>query len=366
MNKNFSSEFFLASHSVNGFYSIFDELYFPDENWFCYILKGGPGTGKSTLMKEIAKAAKKEKIKFELVHCSSDPKSLDGVIFPDLKKCIADGTAPHIIEPKYPGISDEIINIGEFWNKKALQKSAQKMIDLCKENSLYHKKAASYLKAYGEIEKQNNFENFIDKEKLEKYSLNLTKKIFGLKSSTQKGKEKLRLISAITPDGEMFLEKTLYHYANNIYIIGAKFRKIGNHILNKIKKRATEKGFDIISCPSAILGKEYLDAVIIPKLNLAFAVTEKINLEKIPKNITIKKINEKRFLKKEKFQAHKNVIKFNFKLQKTFLDEAAKNLKKALEIHDEIEKRYIKAMNFKKIKKITDKLISAILSKYVF
>ena len=47
--------------------------------------------------------------------------------------------------------------------------------------------------------------------------------------------------------------------------------------------------------------------------------------------------------------------------RKVFLDEAVKNLKKALEIHDEIEKRYIKSMNFKKIKKITDKLISAIV-----
>lgn len=362
MNKKFFAEFFLASHSINGFYSIFDKLYSSSENRFCHILKGGPGTGKSTLMKEIVKTAKKQKINFESVHCSSDPKSLDGVFFPELKKCIADGTAPHIIEPKYPGISDEIINLGEFWRKKSLQKSAKKIINLYKENSLCHKKAASYLKAYGEIEKQNDYENLIDIEKLNKYSQNLAKKIFGLRSAKQPGKEKQRLISAVTPEGEIFLEKTLYHYANNIYIISAKFRKIGDLILNKIKKRATEKGFNIISCPSAIFGGKYLDAVIIPKLSLAFAATNKVNFEKIPKNIKIKKINEKRFLKKDTFQAHKNVIKFNFKLQKTFLDEAAKNLKKALEIHDEIEKKYIKAMDFKKIKKITDKLISAILS----
>ena len=363
MKNNFSSEFFLASHSANGFYSIFNELYFPGGNWFCYVLKGGPGTGKSTLIKEIAKTAQKAKIKFELIHCSSDPKSLDGIIFPDLKKCIADGTAPHIIEPKYPGISDEIINLGEFWDKKSLKKSTEKMLKLYKENSLYHKKAASYLKAYGEIEKQNGFENLIDTEKLEKYSQNLAKKIYGLKSSTQKGKEKLRLISAVTPNGEMFLEKTLYHYANNIYLVGNKFRKIGSYILNKIKKRATEKGFDIILCPSAILGEKYLDTVIIPKLNLAFAATDKINTTKIPKNIEIKKINEKRFLKKSEITAHKNMIKFNFKLQKTFLGEAVSNLKKALEIHDKIEEKYIKAMNFKKIKKITDDLTSAIYSK---
>ena len=58
-------KFFLASHSTAGFKSVFNYLYEPEDGWFCYILKGGPGTGKSTLMKSVAeKLYEKLKIKY--------------------------------------------------------------------------------------------------------------------------------------------------------------------------------------------------------------------------------------------------------------------------------------------------------------
>ena len=55
------------------------------------------------------------------------------------------------------------------------------------------------------------------------------------------------------------------------------------------------------------------------------------------------------------------MLNFNFKASKEFLNESVKNLKQALEVHDKIEEIYIKSMNYKKVKKITDKLISVIL-----
>lgn len=89
-------KYFLGANTPSGFVSRFDHLYDPDDGWFAYILKGGPGTGKSTLMKRAAKEACSAQIKTELIYCSSDPHSLDAVIFPEIKVCIVDGTAPHV------------------------------------------------------------------------------------------------------------------------------------------------------------------------------------------------------------------------------------------------------------------------------
>ena len=128
MKNNFlTTEFFLASSTTEGFFSVFKDLYDPKEGWFCYILKGGPGTGKSTIMKKINLKAMENGIKSELIHCSSDPDSLDAIILPELKIAVADGTAPHVLEPMYPGVSDSIINLGEAWNKKSLYKSKDKI-----------------------------------------------------------------------------------------------------------------------------------------------------------------------------------------------------------------------------------------------
>ena len=47
-------EFFLGANSPSGFYSLYDHLLPPETASAIYILKGGPGCGKSTLMRKVA------------------------------------------------------------------------------------------------------------------------------------------------------------------------------------------------------------------------------------------------------------------------------------------------------------------------
>lgn len=54
----------------------------------------------------------------EYFYCSSDTDSLDGIASPSLKVAAIDGTAPHVIEPDYPGVYDEIINLEDFWDER--------------------------------------------------------------------------------------------------------------------------------------------------------------------------------------------------------------------------------------------------------
>ena len=64
--------YFLGANSPGGFYSLYDQLIDPAEADAVFILKGGPGCGKSTLMKR-----------------------LDAILLPEKKTAIVDGTAPH-------------------------------------------------------------------------------------------------------------------------------------------------------------------------------------------------------------------------------------------------------------------------------
>lgn len=90
--------YFAAANTSAGFVSFFDALFDPKQLKKIYILKGGPGVGKSTLMKNAALAAQKNGFHPIFYHCSSDPKSLDGLLIPETGKAVLDGTAPHTVE----------------------------------------------------------------------------------------------------------------------------------------------------------------------------------------------------------------------------------------------------------------------------
>ncbi|MDR0462194.1 MAG: hypothetical protein LBG88_02555 [Christensenellaceae bacterium] len=103
---------FLGCMTYKGFTNYFNNIIDFYDLKKLYILKGGSGVGKSTFMRKFAVAFPDESVDF--LHCSADPDSLDGVILTNKKIGIIDGTAPHIVDVKYPGVIDETVNLGEF------------------------------------------------------------------------------------------------------------------------------------------------------------------------------------------------------------------------------------------------------------
>lgn len=88
---------FLGANSGGGFYSLYDQLLNARLDDLL-IIKGGPGCGKSSFMRAVAKElalAGEEQI---YVNCSGDPDSLDGALFPAIRCGLVDGTSPHVCE----------------------------------------------------------------------------------------------------------------------------------------------------------------------------------------------------------------------------------------------------------------------------
>lgn len=126
-------EFLLAGNTATGFKSYFADM-LNARRVIC--IKGGSGVGKSTFMRTVRDTAKSYGYDTITVPCSSDINSLDMVKVIDIDTVILDATAPHVFEPKYYGAVGEIVNLGDFLDKKFLKGSANEIKKLTDEKSL--------------------------------------------------------------------------------------------------------------------------------------------------------------------------------------------------------------------------------------
>ena len=120
-------DYFACANTADGLVNYFPSVLKDLEK--VYILKGGPGMGKSTMMKKIGNHFADRGEPVEQIHCSSDPDSLDGVVLRNRKAAVVDGTAPHVVEPSAPGAVEEYVNLGVAWDERKLKRFRGEILD---------------------------------------------------------------------------------------------------------------------------------------------------------------------------------------------------------------------------------------------
>ena len=117
------THFFLGANSAEGFYGLYDQL-LDARLYDLIILKGTPGCGKSTFMRRAAAALEERGLETVYIHCSGDPESLDGVIAPAIRTAIVDGTAPHVLEPRYALAHERYVDLSQCCDSAAAKEVA--------------------------------------------------------------------------------------------------------------------------------------------------------------------------------------------------------------------------------------------------
>ena len=81
--------YFMGSNTPVGFISRFSQLVDPRMISTAYVLKAGPGTGKSSLMRRFADFFEQKGYEVHRIYCSSDIQSLDPCLRSAHKNCFA-------------------------------------------------------------------------------------------------------------------------------------------------------------------------------------------------------------------------------------------------------------------------------------
>lgn len=357
--KNEHQRYLLGANSCEGFVSYFDKCFDFRDGWRCIIIKGGPGTGKSSFMKNIASAASKRGFDVQMCVCSSDPDSLDGIVIPDKKTALIDGTAPHVAEPVYPGACEQIINLGEFWNGRQLRENAAQIIKLTDKNKKLHKTASGYIAAAGELIYDNYklSKSYTDLTAAETFGKKISQKLIP-KQTDKQPHEWVRFIGGISPDKITAYPETVSRFYKNTVIIDDKYGAAANAVIEAVRKTALSRGYEIITLKNPFLPSTLTDHILIPKLSLAF-VTEN---EYIKFNTDSRRIHARRFADVELMHSLRSRMLFNRKFARELFKEAANTLKSAKAVHDELESFYIDAMDFEAVSHLAEKTARDILN----
>lgn len=351
--------FFPGGNTPKGFFSYYDNIIAPDASHI-FILKGGPGVGKSTFMKRIGDKLREKGYDIELHHCSSDNNSLDGVVIPKLGIAFMDGTAPHIVDPKNPGCVDEIIHLGDFWNQKNMLKNKEKILSCNKEISRYFQHAYRILQSSKAI--YDDWKS-INLDALHLGSCNsktrhLLEEIFHANIPSGSGKIRKLFASAITPDGSLNYIESIVQDMPHQYVITGDPGSGKSILIQNILNNSILSGFDTEAyyCPFEPLKPEHL---VIPALGVAIITSSSPHTYQ---NAHAKTIDMNECISTAETTVYADEIEFARSAYWELFNKAVTYINRAKNLHDQLETYYVPNMNFAGVETIWAKTLDRVLA----
>ena len=333
-----TKNYFASANGYGGFKSYFGEIFKSESFEHIYILKGGPGTGKSSLMKQVAALAYDRGLDHDKIYCSSDPTSLDGVIIHTERGdySIIDGTAPHERDAILPGVIDTLVNIGENLDEKLLRERRDEILTLNAQKKASYKSAYTMLKATGEISRR--IKDALTASFSYSKAYELADALVRDTNAESVSKTSIALMSSFGKNGRHKIDG--YHCAKKIVSLRGSYgeeKLFLSALYNKYRQICSTVSFDPLD--------EEVDAVQIGDVLLTS--TDDFTCEAIDLSETVNGVLDVDIERLE--EAKKNLLK-----------EAEAYFAEASRSHFELEKIYSRAMDFEKNEIILNRIIKEI------
>lgn len=336
---------FAASNSAHGFHSYYAEFFDDAEIDRVFVIKGGPGTGKSRFMREVSEYAAARGWRSRMIYCSSDADSLDGVILQkgEQRWAFLDGTSPHVYEPKNPGVREEIINLGAFWDSYRLGERREEIARLNRIKQEGYRRAYRYLSAYGSVFENHRARVFpcVNLQAISDYARKLTSQIpVGQDFSAQ-----TCVMESVGMSGRVSFDSFLYQ-ASRLYLID-DCRGIAIYLTEALYRLAKEKKQRVRICRNPIM-PDLIDGVFFLESGIAIAIRPHADVD-LPHH----RISMRRFLGGSDFHQTRDAAAFDERMMRAMLDGALEEMKTVRAAHFALEEIYSSSMDFDAKEKFT-------------
>ena len=260
-----SLEYYLGANTPEGFVSCFPGM--TDHVSRLYIIKGGPGCGKSTAMKCIAAFCEEAGMEAERIWCSSDADSLDGIYLPRLDTMYVDGTAPHVVEPSCPGARDGIVDFGNCWDEDTLAFRREEIENAAADVSACYQRAYGFLRAAGVMAAmlRQDAEKHADPEQLQRRTARIGERCIPARHGQGRGRQIDIFLNALTPQGPSFLDS----FSGYEVCILSDSYGLYPHVTGPVLEQALQAGFTVYAAHDPLFPHGAPLHLVIPELRFA-------------------------------------------------------------------------------------------------
>ncbi|MBS4024875.1 MAG: PRK06851 family protein [Clostridia bacterium] len=358
---------FPGGNTSKGFYSFYQYLA-PIDATKIYVIKGGPGVGKSSMMKAIGQAVAEKGFLVEFHCCSSDNNSIDGIYIPSIKVAMVDGTAPHIVDPKNPGAVDTIVHLGDYWDEEKMRKNRAEIIATNKSIGQHFKRAYHYLAA-AQIYRDAEECYYVDEDALDVVGLNaLAKSIInealgeaadsaGTFASSPANVRHL-FASAISPNGLVNSLDTIFANVEKKLLINGDPGTGKGSIMKKLVAEAAGRNIsmEVYHCA---LNPEVIEHVLIPELKVGIITSTNPHFTRSASEDlvfdTAEYVDASRVIPYHEDMA---LARDNYNAA---IEHGVSFISRAKVLHDKLEEYYVPNMDFKAVNKRKEEIMQEIL-----
>lgn len=353
---SFEVQYFLGANSPTGFYSLYDQMIDRAKARRLYILKGGPGCGKSTLMRRVAERAKAAGQEVEYILCSGDPDSLDAVILPGMEIAVADGTAPHVIEPDYPGVVEQYVNLGDCY-RPGLEEVRQGILAATKDYKAGYRSSYRCLGAAGKVleELRGTLTDPELEEKMARRARGILAREVPRRRGAAPGQVKGRFLTAVTHRGRIALYGTVLAQCSRVYELSDRCG-LAHSLLRPLLEGIVDGGYDVIACPDP-MAPDRLAHLLVPELGLAFvSTTPAMPFPEKP----YRRLRMEGAVESELLHRTRSRTRFARKMADALVEEGIRSLAYTKSMHDQLEALYNPYIDFDKVQEKADLILEDI------
>lgn len=266
--------------------------------------------------------------------------------------------APHVVEPKFPGVVERYVNLGECYDREGLRTVRREIMSCMTGYKGCYTRAYRCLTAAAQIG-----EDMRAMVATPAVDAKIAKRAKGIlsrevkKTGREPGKSIQRFLGGITWQGVLCNFDTADALCRRVYELSDTYG-LGHVLLTHLASGAMAAGYDVIVCPSPLY-PDRMEHLLIPALSLAFVTsTPALPYGKRPyRRIRMDAMGDPDLLRRNRAR-----LRFSRKVSGALMEEAVESLEQAKSMHDDLEALYNPHVDFDKVYAVANALSEELLA----